>query len=90
VRHHRQLAQVEQGVSGSEGNTVIATDAGRQAALLKEPPKHGESVAFLGGREGFTGGALLPPETQFGPRRAWIYRPSVLGDQPRRSSEGLS
>src|ERR1700704_4391323 len=51
----RQLAQVQQGLSGSEGNTVIAADAGRQAAPLKKPFKHGESVVFLGGREGFTG-----------------------------------
>src|SRR5580704_14110499 len=51
----RQLAQVEQSVSGSEGNTVIAADAGGQAALLKKPFKHGESVGFFGAREGFTG-----------------------------------
>jgi hypothetical protein len=51
----RQLAQVEQGVSGSKGHTIIAADVGRQAALLKKPFKHGESVVFFGGREGFTG-----------------------------------
>ena len=42
-------------MSGSEGNTIIAADVGRQAALLKKPFKHGESVVFFGGREGFTG-----------------------------------
>src|SRR6202451_4472141 len=51
----REFAQVEQSVSGSERNTVIATDVGGQAALLKKPFKHGESVVFLGGRQGFTG-----------------------------------
>jgi len=48
---NRQLAQVEESVSGSERNTVIAADVGGQAALLKKPFKHGESVVFFGGRE---------------------------------------
>ena len=52
---NRELAQIEQGVSGSEGNTVIAADVRRQAALLKKPLKHGKSVIFFGGREGLTG-----------------------------------
>src|SRR6202042_2795302 len=51
----RQFAPVEQGLGGSEGNTVSAADAGWQAALLKKPFQHGESVVFLGGRQGFTG-----------------------------------
>ncbi len=40
---------------GSEGNTVIATDVGRQAALLKKPFKHGKSVVFFGARKRLTG-----------------------------------
>src|ERR1700724_1406330 len=52
---NRELAQIEQGVSGSEGNTVIAADVRRQAALLKKPLKHGKCVVFFGGRKGFTG-----------------------------------
>ena len=31
----RELAQVESSVRGSEGQAIIATDAGGQAALLK-------------------------------------------------------
>src|SRR6266404_1255722 len=51
----RELAQVEQGVGGSEGNAVIAADVGRQAALLKKPFKHGKSVVFFGTRKSLTG-----------------------------------
>jgi len=51
----RQFAQMEQSVSRSEGPTVIAANVGRQSALLKKPFKHGKSVVFLGGTEGFTG-----------------------------------
>src|SRR5271156_5133593 len=51
----RQFAPVEQGLSGSKGNAVIATDAGRQPTLFKKPFKHSESVVFSGGRQGFTG-----------------------------------
>src|SRR5580700_11127423 len=51
----RQFAQMEQSVSRSEGHTVIAADVGGQSALLKKPFKHGKSVFFFGGREGFTG-----------------------------------
>src|ERR1700730_15344677 len=51
----RELAQIEQGVSGSEGNTVIAADVGRQAALLKKPLQHGKSVVFFGARKSLTG-----------------------------------
>src|ERR1700682_2056034 len=52
---NRQLAQVEESVSGSERNTVIAADVGGQAALLKKPFKHDESVVFFGGRKRLTG-----------------------------------
>src|SRR6266536_3284339 len=41
----RELAQIKQGVRGSEGH----------AALLKKPLKHSESVVFPGRRKGFTG-----------------------------------
>ena len=40
---------------GSERHTVIAADVGGQAALLKKPFKHRESVLFPGRRKGFTG-----------------------------------
>src|SRR5437870_5998895 len=50
-----QLAQVKQGVCRSEGHTVVAADVGRQAALLKKPFKHSESVVFAGGRKRLTG-----------------------------------
>jgi hypothetical protein len=42
----REFAQIEQGVRGSERHTVIAADVGGQAALLKQPFKHSESVVF--------------------------------------------
>src|ERR1700675_4646942 len=51
----RQFAQVAQGLSGSKGNTVIATDAGRQAALFKKPFQQSESAVFSGGRQGCAG-----------------------------------
>src|SRR6266581_1758019 len=51
----RELAQIKQGVRGSEGHAVIAADVGGQAALLKKPLKHSESVVFPGRRKGFTG-----------------------------------
>ncbi len=51
----RELAQVKQGVSGSEGHAVIAADVGGQAALLKKPFKHSKSVLFAGGRKSLTG-----------------------------------
>ncbi|HUN60950.1 MAG TPA: hypothetical protein VMU53_03120 [Candidatus Sulfotelmatobacter sp.] len=44
---HRQLAEIKQGVRRSEGHAIIAADVGRQAALLKEPLKYSESVAFF-------------------------------------------
>ena len=52
---HRELAQIKQGVSGSEGHTVIAADVGGQTTLLKKPLKHSESILFSGRRKGFTG-----------------------------------
>src|SRR5229473_2858369 len=52
---HGELAQVEQRMCGSERHTVIAADVGGQAALLKKPLKHRESVLFPGRRKGFTG-----------------------------------
>src|SRR3979409_1893498 len=51
----RELAQVEQGVGGSEGNTVIAANVGRHAPLLKKPFKHGKSIDFFGGRKSLAG-----------------------------------
>ena len=51
----RKLAQVEQSMSGSEGNTVIAADVGRKTALSKKPFKHGESIVFPGRRKSLTG-----------------------------------
>src|SRR5215468_4145557 len=42
----RKFAQVEQGVSGSERYAVVAADVGGQAALLKKPLKHRESVVY--------------------------------------------
>src|SRR5262249_16108353 len=50
----RKFAQVEQGVSRSEGNAVVAADVGRQATLLKKPLKHRERVVFSGRRKRFT------------------------------------
>ena len=50
----RKFAQVEQGVSRSEGNAVVAADAGRQATLLKKPLKHREGVVLSGRRKRFT------------------------------------
>jgi hypothetical protein len=44
---HRELAQMEQGVSGSEGYAFITADVGGQAAVFKKPLKHCESVVFL-------------------------------------------
>ena len=40
---------------GSERHIVIAADVGGQAAFLKKPLKHRESVLFPGRRKGFTG-----------------------------------
>jgi hypothetical protein len=50
----RKFAQVEQGVSRSEGNTIVTADVGRQATLLKKPLKHRESVVFSGRGKRFT------------------------------------
>ena len=51
----RKLAQIKQGVRGSEGHTVIAADVGGEAALLKKPLKHSKSVVFTGRRKSLTG-----------------------------------
>src|ERR1700730_6908340 len=51
----RQLAQVEQGMGGSERDTIIAAHVGRQTALLKKPFKHCKSVVFFSGTERLTG-----------------------------------
>src|SRR5262249_13805996 len=51
----RQLAQVEQGVCGSEGHAIIAADVGGQAAFFKKPLKHSESVIFPCRRKRLTG-----------------------------------
>src|SRR5260370_19651285 len=51
----RKFAQVKQGMGRSEGHAVVAADAGRQAALLKKPLKHSESVVFPGRRKSLTG-----------------------------------
>jgi len=48
-------AQVEEGVRGCERDPVVAADVGREAALAKEPLKHGKGIGFFGGGEGFTG-----------------------------------
>jgi hypothetical protein len=50
----RKFAQVEQGVSRSEGDAVVAADVGRQSTLLKKPLKHRESVVFSGRGKRFT------------------------------------
>ena len=50
---NRELAEMKQSVSGSEGHAVVAADVGGQAALLKPPLKHSKSVVFAGGRESF-------------------------------------
>jgi len=50
-----EFAQVEQGVGGSERNTVIAADVGRQATFLKKPLKHSKSKVFLRGGKSFAG-----------------------------------
>src|SRR5256885_16181497 len=51
----RELAQIKQGVRGSEGHAVIAADVGWQAALLKKRLKHRESEVFRGRGKGLTG-----------------------------------
>ena len=51
----RKFAQVKQGMGRSEGHAVVAANAGRQAALLKKPLKHSESVLFSGRRKSLTG-----------------------------------
>ena len=42
-------------MGGGEGHAVIAADVRRQAAILKKPLKHGESVVFFAGRECLAG-----------------------------------
>ena len=50
-----ELAQIEQGVSRSEGHAVIAADVGGQAAFPKKPFKYGESEVSLGRRKRLAG-----------------------------------
>jgi hypothetical protein len=50
----RQLAQVEQSMRRSEGYAVVAANVGGQAALLKKPLKHCESVVSAGRRKRLT------------------------------------
>jgi hypothetical protein len=52
---HRELAQVEQRMCGSERHTVIAADVGGPATLFKKPFKHSESVFLFGRRQRFAG-----------------------------------
>ena len=49
-----QLAQVEQGMCGSEGHPIIAADVRGQAAFFKKPLKYRESVVFSGRGKGLT------------------------------------
>src|SRR5258708_34344805 len=51
----RKFAQVKQGMGGSEGHAVVAADTDRQAALLKQPLKHSESIVFPRNRQSPTG-----------------------------------
>ncbi len=39
----RELAQIKQGVGGSERHTVVAADVGGQATFLKKPFKYSKS-----------------------------------------------
>src|SRR2546423_720638 len=50
-----QLAQVKQGVGGSEGNAVVTADIGGPAALLKKLFNHGKRGIFAGGSKSPTG-----------------------------------
>src|SRR6202041_3058050 len=97
----RQFAQMEQSVSGSEGHTVIAAHVGGQAALLKKPFKHGESVVFFGGREGFTGEQITAGVIGDGQRVAVlpiaqqelslvIGAPQLIGSLAQRQGSSLS
>ena len=51
----RQLAQVEEGMGGSEGNPVITTDVGRQTAFFKQSLKDRKGEVFAGRGQCFTG-----------------------------------
>ena len=51
----RQLAQVEEGMGGSEGNPVVATDVGRQTAFFKQPLKDRKGEVFAGRGQRFAG-----------------------------------
>ena len=48
-----ELAEMEQSMGGGEGHAIIAADVAGQAAILKQPFKHGKSVVFAGGGERF-------------------------------------
>src|SRR6202043_1171717 len=51
---HGEFAQAEQSMRRSEGHAIITANVGGQAALLKEPLKHGKGVIFAGRRKRFT------------------------------------
>ena len=44
----RKLAQVEEGMGGSEGHSVIAADVGRQTAFFKQSLKDRKGEVFAG------------------------------------------
>ena len=50
-----ELAEVEQGMGGSEGHAVVAEDIGGQTTFFKKPLKYGKSIIFFGGRERLAG-----------------------------------
>src|SRR6266480_662863 len=95
-----QLAQVEQGMRGSEGHAVIAADVGGQAALLKKPLKHSKSVVFAGRRESFAGKQKTAGVIGDGQRVAVVMiaeqefslvvgAPQLVGLLPQRQSGSL-
>ena len=51
---HGEFTETEQSVCRSEGHAIITANVGGQAALLKEPLKHGKRVIFASGRKCFT------------------------------------
>ena len=49
-----EFGEVEQRVGGGEGNSIVRTDAMRQAALLEQTFKRCKSKGFTGGFQSFT------------------------------------